>query len=175
MFRFHAAVPLLALFLLTGCFETPYSLGPADAAVIDPAYCGDWNVQNPANPASPPNVRMFIRNIDGKRYFVQWTESAKDNEPEKTLRMTAFTADVNGVTFAHLRDLPEDGSIPEKHLVMRVSVKDGVLTLRHLNEKFFAEQDLQSDADLRRIVEQNLDNEAMYTEGAVTALRAAGK
>ena len=167
---------LVSVAVLAGCFETNYSLGSKDAAVVDVAYCGDWNVVDKEHPTDPPSVRMFIRNLDGKQYFVEWTEAGKNGEADKSLRMIGFTAEVNGATFAHLRDLPEDGTIPEKHLIMRVGLKDGVLTLRNLDEKFFTEHNpVQSDAELRRVIEQNLDNDAMYDSGTVTAVRPAGK
>src|SRR5262245_49970430 len=125
---------LLVLMLgLVGCFETNLSLGPKDQAVVDPAYCGDWNVADQDYPTGPPSVRIVIRNIDGKSYFVEWIENGKNGEADKFIRMMGYTADVKGVTFAHLRDLPEDGSIPDKHLVARVSVKDGLLTIRNLD------------------------------------------
>ena len=165
-------LPLALLLALSGCFETAYSLGPREQAAVDPAYCGDWVVKDRDNPTESSNVRIVIRNLDGRQYYVEWIEAGKDGEPDKSQRMLGFTADVKGTTFAHLRDLPADGSIPDKHLVMRVGVRDGTLTLRNLSKEFFEGRAIASDADLRRIVEENLDNEAMYDEGVVTATRA---
>jgi CheY-like chemotaxis protein len=60
-------------------------------------------------------------------------------------------------------------------LAREIAAKDGELIIRHLNESFFKDQPMQTDADFRRLVEDNLDNAAMYDEGATTATRVGGK
>jgi len=165
----------LSILGIAGCFETSLSLGPASGAKADPAYCGNWDVRDKDHPDQPPGVHIIIRNLDGKQYYVEWIESGKDGEPSKSQRMIGYTVDVKGVSFAQLRDLPEDGSIPDKHLVMRVALKDSQLVLRNLDDKFFKDKTLQADADFRRLVEENLDNAAMYDEGEIVASRAPAK
>ena len=154
---------------VVGCFETTLSLGPERDAKVDPAFCGNWEVPNPDHP-DQQKVSLVIRNIDGRKYYVEWTDP--NDKSSKTLRMVGYTADVKGTIFAHLRDLPEDGTIPDKHMVMRIALKDGQLALRNLDEKFFKEKPLETDADFRRLVEENLDNSAMYDEGEIMATRA---
>jgi hypothetical protein len=164
----------LLLPLLAGCFETKYSLGPADSATVNPAYVGDFEVIDRANPGAERKTRVAIRNIDGKRYFVEWTDPDK---PEGPTRMVGFTADVKGVTFAHLRNLSDDGSIPDTHLLMRVELKDNnqQLVLHNLRKEFFDDKNIDSDAKLRQVVEQGLDDSGMYEEGDVLAVRAPSK
>src|SRR4051812_31809214 len=109
---------LVVSFLIsTGCYETKYALAPRDAAVVNAAYVGDFEAGEGAD-----RVTITIRNLDGKTYYVQWTETGKEDKRDKPLRMTGYTADLKGVTFAHLRPLSDDGTIPEKHLLMRVSL-----------------------------------------------------
>jgi hypothetical protein len=164
-----ALIPLVA-----GCFETKYSLAPADSATVNLAYVGDFDVVDRDNPGADRKTHIAIRNLDGKRYLVEWTEPDKADKPT---RMVGFTADVKGVTFAHLRDLPEDGSIPDTHLIMRVELKEDnrQLVLRNLHKEFFDDKNIDSDAKLRQIIEQNLDDSAVYDEGEVVAMRVTGK
>src|SRR5688572_21375130 len=130
---------LCPLVLLAGCFETPFVLGPESEANVDPSLCGDWEV-GAKNEPDKPKAKMFIRNLDGKHYLVEWVNPPEENQkPEEveTLRMIAWTAKVGDAMFAHARNLPPDGSIPDKHLVLRFTFADGQITLRNLNDDFF--------------------------------------
>ena len=171
--RITLASLLCCLLLLAGCFETPFALGSETAAKVDPALCGDWEVASQNEP-DKPKAKLFIRNLDGKHYSVEWINPPEDNQkPEdvETLRMTAFTAKVNHATFAHCRNLPPDGSISDKHLVIRYTFDNGKFTLRNLNQDFFKDKSLASDADFRRIVEENLENPEMYLDDELLATR----
>jgi hypothetical protein len=55
------------LCLVAGCFETTLSLGTEDDSKVSVAFCGNWEITNPDKPEEKSN--LFIRNIDGKRYF----------------------------------------------------------------------------------------------------------
>jgi hypothetical protein len=158
----------VSLLVLVGCYETKYSLGPRDTATVNVAYVGDYTTGEGAD-----RVTITIRNIDNKTYYAQWTEVAKEDKRDKPLRMIGFTADVKGVTFAHLRGLTDDGTIPDKHLVMRVSLSEDrtTLSLRNLSEDFFKSKTVDSDQAFRAIVEQSLDDASMYEGDEVKALR----
>ena len=164
-----ALVPMLA-----GCFETKYSLAPSDSATVNLAYVGDFDVVDRDNPGADRKTRIAIRNLDGKHYLVEWTEPDKADKPT---RMIGFTAEVKGVTFAHLRSLADDGSIPDTHLLMRVELKENneQLVLHNLHKEFFDDKNVDSDAKLRRIIEENLDDSAMYDDGDMLAVRVQGK
>ena len=172
--RLVLTLAALLLPLLAGCFETKYSLGPADSASVNLAYVGDFDVIDRDNPAAERKAHIAIRNLDGKRYFVQWTDPDK---PDAPTRMVGCTADVKGVTFAHLRNLPDDGSIPETHLLMRVELKENnqQIVLHNLRKEFFDDKNIDSDAKLRQVVEQGLDDSGMYDEGEVMAVRSPSK
>ena len=160
------------LVFVGGCFETTLSLGTEDDSKVNAAFCGNWTVTNEDKPDE--KINLLIRNIDGKRYFVDWTNPSEKEEKNRTIRLVGYTAPVKGVTFAQVRDLPEDGSINLKHLVMRIEInKDGELIIRQLNESFFKDQAMQTDADFRRIVEDNLDNAAMYDEQPIVAKKTS--
>src|SRR5436309_572319 len=77
---------------ITGCFETNLSLGSGDNAKINPAYCGNWDISDADHPDQ--KVRLLIRNIDDRHYFVEWENSAEKDEKDKTLRMVGYTVAV---------------------------------------------------------------------------------
>src|ERR1700724_2367963 len=93
-------LPLLVIGL--GCYETQYPLGSADKSTVDPAYVGDY-----ATTDGNKTSTVVIRNIDNHLYYVEWIDG-NDNKPD---RMVGYTAQVNGVTFANLRGLTDDGSV----------------------------------------------------------------
>src|SRR5436305_10103924 len=113
--RFTLTTLLCSLVLIAGCFETPFSLGTETDAKVDTSLCGDWEVAQKDAP-DKPKAKMFVRNLDGKHYLVEWINPPEEpGKPEDsdTLRMSVWTAKVNNVTFAHARNLPDDGSIAE--------------------------------------------------------------
>jgi hypothetical protein len=158
-----ACVASLLLFIV-GCYETQYPLGSQDKAVVDPAYVGDYVVAD----SDKKSETVIIRNIDNHLYYVEWLA-----EGDKTLRMIGYTADVDGVTFANLRGLTEDGSIDNKFLIMRVSLSDdhSKLTLRNLKEDFFKDKKIDSSDALQKLIAANLQNDQIYDGEAAVATR----
>jgi hypothetical protein len=151
-----------------GCYETEYPLGSSDKSTVDRAWVGNFTMTDGDKVYS-----LIIRNLDGRQYYVEWVQTnQKDKGPD---RMVGYTADVNGVSFANLRELTDDGSVPTKYLVMRVSISpDGSkLTLRNLNDKFFNDKSIDSQAALSKVIQSNLDNNEMYDGDAVVAMRVA--
>jgi hypothetical protein len=136
------------LFLMTfciGCFDTPYSLGPAGDAKVNRAYIGDFTQVTDKDKST-----LIIRNIDDKQYYVEIT-SPGDKTPA---RFVGYTADVKGVTFAHLTMMQDDGGINAKHFIERIGISDDgtTLTLRSLNDKFFADKNIDSQPGQRGYV-----------------------
>jgi hypothetical protein len=159
--------------LLAGCFETPFSLGPENDSKVDPGLVGDWEVMSKDAPDKPKS-KMFVRNLDGKHLLVEWVNPPDENQkPEdaETLRMIAFFAKVGSANFAHCRNLPADGTIAEKHLVIRYALENNQITLRNLSEDFFKDKSLAGDADFRKVVEDNLENAEMYDHDELLATR----
>jgi hypothetical protein len=155
------ACVLPALLFALGCYETKYPLGSADKATVDPAYVGDYVFT-----ADGKTDRITIRNIDDHLYYVEWTEKEPD-------RMVGYTSDVNGVTFANLRDLTDDGSIDKQFLVMRISLSSdhAKLSLRNLKEDFFKDKNVDSSDALQTLIAANLENDQMYDGDPVVATR----
>jgi hypothetical protein len=154
----------LALVVLAGCFETELELGPRDQAKVDPRFVGDWLFAE-----KDSTTRMAVRNFNGREYYIAWDENT--SQPK---RAAAFVADVGGVSFAHVRDLPTDGTVPTKHSLLRVALApDGRLTLRHVNHKFFEGKEVATSEQLRKLVEGNLENNALYDEVTFYGTRAA--
>jgi hypothetical protein len=152
------------LFLGMGCYETEYPLGSADNAAVNPAYVGDYVVTD-----GDKTSTLLIRNIDNHLYYVEWIESGD----KKPLRMVGYTADVNGVAFANLREFTDDGSIETKYLVMRIALSSdhATLTIRNLKDDFFKGKNVGSSEALQKVIGANIDDEAMYDGAAATATR----
>jgi hypothetical protein len=145
----------LALVLLVGCYETDLELGPPESARIDPRFVGDWDF---ADKGSAEVTRLVVRNFDGRQYYVAWDEAKA--EP---VRAAAFTTEVGGATFAHVRDLKPDGDLSGKHFLVRFALTpDGKLSLRQLDGKFFEGKEVKTSEQLRKLVEANVKNDAMY-------------
>ena len=159
-FYLGTGVVLAAMLAISGCLETKFTIGDKEHAAVDRGYVGDWAA------AGNDRSRVIIRNLDDRQYYVE------DDEPEhKPARMVGFITQIKSASFAQLRELPEDGSVPDKYLVLRVERKDDKLTLRQLNDKFFASQSIASSADLRHVIEENLENKEMYDGDPVVLTR----
>ena len=167
-FRTLAAVALIAPALLfaVGCYETQYPLGSPDKATVDPAYVGDYLVPKDKDNDKP--LSIVVRNIDDHLCYVEWRSG--EDQPD---RRVGYSADVNGVTFANLRDLTDDGSIEKKFLVMRVSLSADhtKLSFRNLKEEFFKDKNINSSDALEAVIAANLENDQMYDGPPVVATR----
>jgi spermidine/putrescine-binding protein len=91
--------------------------------------------------------------------------------------MAGYTVDVKGITIANLGEMEPDGSIPNKYLLMRVSLSADhtQLSLRNLNDKFFDGKNIDSADAQQNLIAANLDNAQMYDGDAITATRDAVK
>jgi hypothetical protein len=148
----------LAALLMTGCLETEFSLGPRDQSVVDRAFCGDWMLSRMDQNGQTQNSQLVVRNIDDKVYYVEWADA---NKPADRTRMTAFVADVKGVSFAHLQNLGEDGVNSDKHIIFRFELDDEKLVIKELSDEFFKDK-IHSNEELKELIEANLENVAIY-------------
>jgi hypothetical protein len=171
------AVLLVGVMLVfAGCFMTKYTLIPPDQARVNRAFVGNWN-----SDSFRPEGRdagLVIRNIDDKLYYVEWATAndAPGGTGRDLTRAVGFIADVKGVTFAQLRGLGKDGSLDDEWLLVRLELAGDKLTIRHLSEDFFKDKKIESSAQLRQVLEQNLNNESMYAKDEeYVATRAAEK
>ena len=160
-----ASVVLFAAVFLAGCFQTKLNLGTDAAAKVDPAYCGDWAMSWKESDGQTKSASLVIRNFDGKHYYVEWAETG-----QKPLRMSGFLVPVKSATFAQLTPLADRGENGEEHLILRVELSGTTLTMRNLDEQFFA--GVSTDEQLRAKVEENLDNAAMYEKVTASGSRA---
>jgi hypothetical protein len=156
-------VAAAAVLLLAGCFETTLNLGSADDAKVDVQYVGDWHFTWKTDEGETNSADLVVRNFDGKRYYAEWKQSG-----EKPLRFNGFLVPVKTATFAQLTPLGEKGELSDTHLIVRVQLEGTKLIMRHLDREFFA--DVNTDAGLRKKVEENLDNAKMYAASATGSL-----
>lgn len=156
-------VGLIGVLAFAGCWGSKYTLIPPEQAKVDRAYVGDWDAAN----AKGEHAGLIIRNIDDKQYYVE----TQDNS-QKTARYVGFLAPVKNATFAQLRELSDDGSIPEAWIIIRIELADKKMTLRQLSDDFFKDKTIESAEQLRRVIEENLDNSQMYAQDeTITAMR----
>ena len=150
-----AACCVVLAFVFIGCFETTVPLDDKpDRAKVDRSLIGDWTFRA-AGDEKP--AKVVLRNLDDKRYYVEWSD-----EGEKVTRGVGFISNIKDVPFAQVRPLTDDGSVSEKHWIMRVSIDGGKLGIRQLNGDFFKDHPAGNTDQLRRLLEANLDNPAMY-------------
>lgn len=101
---------------------------------------------------------MYVRNLDGHEYSVDWHN---DVDGEAT-HYVGHIGEVEGVKFMHARLLPKDGTLQTQHSIMRIEVAGDEIKIRQLNDTFFDENPVKTDAELRDVIAKNLKNGAMF-------------
>jgi len=158
-------VSLLLMFV--GCWGSKYTLINQDQAKVDRAYIGNWSAVNSKGESSS----LIIRNIDEKMFYVETREGAKQY-PEGITRYIGFLAPVKGAMFAHLKQLQDNGDVQEDWLAMRLELTGERLVIRQLKDEYMKEKNITSAEQLRKVIEQNLEEGSMYDkEEVVTATR----
>ncbi len=154
----YRSIASLAVFIvlasIAGCYVSKVPLGNVDDAKVDLAYIGNWRFTGDDG----TQTTLVLRNIDDKRYWVEW------QDPTKTNRFVGFITDVAGAHFAQLRPLTDDGSRQEEYTIVRVSKENGKLIIRELDENFFKDKSVGTTEELRKLVEANVDNDKMYEQ-----------
>jgi hypothetical protein len=165
--KFSRLLLIGSLLMFAGCWGSKYTLINPEAAKVDRAYLGNWNATNSKGESSS----LIIRNIDDKMFYVETKDGAKQY-PEGISRYIGFLAPVKGAVFAHLKNLQEDGNVQEDWLAMRLELTGDKLVIRQLKEDYMKEKSITSAEQLRKVIEQNLDDAAMYDKDeVVTATR----
>jgi len=158
---------IASLLMFAGCWGSKFTLINPEAARVDRAYLGNWNATNSKGESSS----LIIRNIDDKMFYVETKEGAKQY-PEGISRYIGFLAPVKGAIFAHLKQLQEDGNVQEDWLAMKLELNGEKLVIRQLKDEYMKGKSITSAEQLRKVIEQNLDDSAMYDKDEViTATR----
>lgn len=150
---------MLAVVVVVGCVASKYTLIPPEQAKVDHNYFGDYESID----ANGHHTTILIRNLDNKQYFVEFAPADGD----KPTRYVGFTAPLKDAVFAELREIRDDGEVPEAWSLLRIDLADDKLTLRPLSEDFYKSATINSADDLRKWVESNLENHEMYDANAV--------
>jgi hypothetical protein len=161
-----APAAVLVFCVLAGCYETDQQVAPRESARVDARFVGDWEFRDPNAGATI----LLVRNFSDREYYLEWGDVGASERH----RASAFVAEVGGASIAHVRELTADGTVPQKHFLLRAAITpDGRLTLRHLNDKYFENKDVTTSAKLRRVIEVGVADEAMYDEQVFTGTRVA--
>lgn len=139
-----------------GCYETLFRLSPLADAKIERTLCGDWNLKA----TSGTEVLLSVRNLDDRLYTVTWRTS----DGHTSLMLAADSTHIGEARFVHARNLPDDGTLSDTHLILRVDVDGDHMTLRNLNEDFLKTKKIESDDALRAEIEANLENNDLYDD-----------
>ena len=155
------------LLMFAGCWGSKFTLINPEAARVDRAYLGNWSVVNSKGESSS----LIIRNVDDKMFYVETKEGAKQY-PEGISRYVGFLAPVKGATFAHLKNLQDDGNVQEDWLLMKLELAGYKLIVRQLKDEYMKEKNITSADQLRKVIEQSMEDGAMYDkEEVLTATR----
>jgi hypothetical protein len=146
------AVVFVVATCIAGCFVSKVPLGDESSSKVDLSYVGNWRFANDDG----TQTTLVLRNIDDKRYYAEWQGS------DKTGRYVGFITDLGGAKFAQLRPLSDDGSFVAEYTIMKVWKESGKLAVRQLDENFFKDKSVGTTEQLRKVVEDNVDNEKMY-------------
>ena len=158
-----------SLLMFAGCWGSKYTLINPDQAKVDRTYLGNWNVVNSKGESSS----LIIRNIDDKTFYVEGKDGAKQY-PEGISRYVGFLAPVKGAVFAHLKQLQDDGNVQEDWLAMKLELTGDKLIIRQLKDEYMKGKSITSAEQLRKVLEENLEDSAMYDkEEVLTATRLA--
>jgi hypothetical protein len=161
------AALLAGLLVVSGCLVTQYTLIDPGSGKVDARFVGNWN--SPSFDSTGRGAGLVIRNLDNSSYYVEW----RSKDSEAVIRAVGQIAEIKGASFAQLRGLEDDGSISKDWMISRLELNGDTLTIRQLNDKFFADKQIDSSAKLRGTIESNLENAAMYNaEETVVATRA---
>jgi hypothetical protein len=164
LFTFCFAALLL---LFAGCWGSKITLINPEAAKVDRAYLGNWSAINSKGESSS----LIIRNIDDKMFYVETKDGAKQY-PEGISRYIGFLAPVKGATFAHVKQIQDSGDAQEDWLLMRLELNGDKLVIRQLKEDYMKQKNIASAEQLRKVIEQGIDDGSMYEkEEVVTATR----
>ena len=146
--------------LLAGCFESKYPLSNRQPGQkIDPQYLGDWTLEHLDADGQTNTSKLFVRNLRGEEYFVDWVAGDDDND---RFRATGHLTDEGGGTFANLQPLSDNAQPSDKYTILRIEMDGPKLKLQNLDPDFFKGKSYDSADALRKIVADNLQNEKMY-------------
>ena len=158
-----------AAMLLTfaGCWGSKFTLIAPLAAKVDRTYLGNWSAVTSKGESSS----LIIRNIDDKMFYIETKDGAKQY-PEGISRYIGFLAPVKGATFAHMKQIQDSGDPQEDWLLMRLELNGDKLVIRQLKEDYMKEKNIASAEQLRKVIEQSMDDGSMYEkEEVITATR----
>jgi hypothetical protein len=158
---------LVGLVLVAGCFTSKYTIVNPASAKVDTAFVGNWN--SDSFDSTGREAGLIIRNIDDKMYYAEWKMKGDNNS---LVRGVGYITQVKGATFTQLRGLEEDGKIDDEWLIARLELSGNTLKIRQLGEDFMKKQNIDSSDKLRKVLEDNVSNEAMYAKDEmITATR----
>ena len=146
-------VSLFAVFLLCSCiYDVPF----VDLAELPVKMdvVGVWEKIPDEGKASDPDDKLVILPFSGHEYIVV------SSPAENGLYFRAYPVQVGDSVYIQLEWL---GAEKNPYHLCRYTVKDGILTIELLDEGAVSPE-IASSADLRKALQENLDNPELFTE-----------
>jgi hypothetical protein len=164
----YACLGVVVALILTaiGCFESKYPAGPKQPGKVDRRFVGNWIVEQRDQDGQTNTSRLIVRNLHDEQYYIEWQTG-----DEAPFRATGWLNEVNGVMFASLLPLTDDGQIAQKYTIMRVDWDGERFEARNLDGDFFKDKSFDSSDALRGLLEKHLNDEQMYKGEPLMASR----
>ena len=167
------ALPMLACLLLCSCLKVP--LGDPEKSKVEQRYAGAWLWENPE-----ARHLIVLQSWDARTYYVRMIALSDDvgkRKAEMTV-MKGWLTRVGAETFLTLQDAESLSSLPgedeEKiYAVMKLNQLDDRLIATPLNASFPPFEVVRSPEELHQMIEQHMDNPAMWAEDPIEAVRAS--
>jgi hypothetical protein len=150
---------LMMAILICGCpYHSTNPLSPVESAKVDRSLLGVWEVRENEKPTGTLRILKF----NDQEVLILAYEKGK----LLSHIFRAFTIDIRGKKFINLQTIGEEKSDNEKWLLANYFIDGDELKYRLLSDKLFTNE-VMTPQELRHLVEQNLENRALYEGGNV--------
>lgn len=162
----HSILLLLAILLISGCYESTVPLAPRSTATVDSVYLGRW-VQTATDTSTTP-MHLVVEAADAHAYALDVCCADLPNLPPDTTRLQAFLTPVGDVTFANVMPVESDSL----YYLFRIdAATDSTIALRPVGQQLFDYPPTTSDT-LYAFVQRHLDDDRLYMDEALYFERA---
>lgn len=162
--RTFAAIALVSLGLLTGCYESSTPLGPAERGVVNPEFLGPWTCRSSANPSDV--ATLLVLAYDPSRYVLEWRDK------EETTRWAAHSSIVGGALLHNVRELKPDGRDTKWVFLRALTPTESDLALAVVKDDDLGKL---TEPDALREIRRRVRDESLYKPWANCQRAAAAR
>ncbi len=160
---------LMAVALLSGCYESDFPLDPAPQIGVDAALVGTWRCLPLDGGADEQPATVVVQSDGARQYSVTWREGDKDPD-----RYRAYLSSVRVARLLNVQWLKE-GKSDNAWAFMRYSfLRPGVLYLQVVNKDALKNIE-KSPAALRRAIERLEKGSSLFVDFCACVRAKDGK